>query len=110
MLGYNEVNWDDLSGQERQPASALKYWASLTENEKAGAALLGYNQTTWDNESGSETAPSSANKGWSELTACEAGKDSSVSRLLAFFIVRRGSVCLLAMVAVCILVVILLTR
>ena len=110
MLGYNQVTWDNLSGQEQQPASALKYWASLTENEKAGAALLGYNQTTWDNESGSELQPASEDKFWLELTACEVGKDSSVSRLLAFFIVRRGSVCLLAMVAVCILVAILLTR
>ena len=70
MLGYTQVLWDNASGKERQPASADKYWASLTESEKAAAVLLGYNGTIWDNESGSDPQPVSAIKHWDELTSC----------------------------------------
>ena len=62
--------WDNAFGKERQPASADKYWASLTESEKAAAVLLGYIGTIWDNESGSEPQPVSAIKHWDELTSC----------------------------------------
>ena len=37
MLGYTQVSWDNLSGQEQQPWSSIKSWASLTDNEKAAA-------------------------------------------------------------------------
>ena len=64
------MSWDNASGEERQPASTDKYWANLTESEKAAAVLLGYNGTIWDNESGSEPQPVSAIKHWDELTSC----------------------------------------
>ena len=70
VLGYTQVSWDNLSGQERQPWSSNKVWAELTDNEKAAAALLGYLPPTWDNASGNEAQPASANKDWAELTAC----------------------------------------
>ena len=70
VLGYNQVSWDNASGEERQPASADKYWANLTQSEKAAAVLLGYNGTIWDNDSGSEPQPVSAIKHWDELTSC----------------------------------------
>ena len=70
MLGYEQVTWDNLSGEEQQPWSSIKSWASLTDNEKAAAVVLGYTATTWDNKSGSEANPASAAKHWAELTAC----------------------------------------
>ena len=30
ILGYTEIVWDDKSGIEREPVSALKYWSELT--------------------------------------------------------------------------------
>ena len=76
MLGFNQVTWDNLSGDETQPDSWGEYWAHLTRRERAAAVTLGYNQTTWDNDSGSEPEPVSESKHWSQLTAC--GKKSSV--------------------------------
>ena len=70
VLGYNQVMWDNLSGNETQPASFDKYWAELTGKERAAAVVLGYEATVWDNESGSEPQPASANKHWAKLTAC----------------------------------------
>ena len=78
MLGYTQASWDNLSGQEQQPWSSIKSWASFTDNEKAAAVVLGYSQTTWDNESGSEPQPSSFDKSWAELTACSDGEDNCI--------------------------------
>ena len=77
VLGYTQVSWDNDSGQESLPFSAYKSWASLSDNEKAAAALLGYNEKSWDNESGLEAQPASGDKQWAELTTC--GKDDHVS-------------------------------
>ena len=77
-LGYTQASWDNLSGKEQQPWSTIKFWASLTANEKAAAVLLGYTQTNWDNDSRSEPQPASAAKSWSELTACADGEDLSI--------------------------------
>ena len=70
MLGYTQVSWDNESGEEKQPASADKYWANLTDSEKAAARVLGYTEKAWDDESGSEAQPASAIKHWDELTSC----------------------------------------
>ena len=70
VLGFTQVSWDDLSGQEPQPWSMRKSWVELSGNEKSAAVLLGYTQTTWDNDSGSEPQPASAVKNWTDLTAC----------------------------------------
>ena len=72
-LGYNQVSWDNLSGQEDQPSSAFKTWKLLTDNEKVAAGLLGYTQKTWDNDSGSEPQPGSITKTWAELSTCSDG-------------------------------------
>ena len=70
ILGYTQVSWDNQSGKEKQPASADKHWAALTQHERLAAMVLGYTRATWDNESGSESQPLSADKHWAELTAC----------------------------------------
>ena len=70
VLGYTQVSWDDLSGEEKQPVSSDKYWTGLTQHQQAAAIVLGYTKTTWDNMSGSEPQPASADKGWSGLTSC----------------------------------------
>ena len=67
-LGYTQKTWDDVSGNEKKPASAEKYWAELTDSERAAAAVLGYTQKNWDNAN--EKKPASAGKSWSELTSC----------------------------------------
>ena len=85
MLGYTEVSWNDLSGKEQQPWSSIKYWASLTANEKAAAVVLGYTQVSWDNDSGSVPQPASAVKTWALLTACTDGE------ILLFHILRTPS-------------------
>ena len=86
VLGFTQVSWDDLSGQEPQPWSMRKFWAQLTANEKAAAVLLGYTQVSWDNDSGLEPQPASAVKSWAELTACADGEDLSMSRLVSWWI------------------------
>ena len=86
MLGYTQVSWDNLSGKEQQPLSYLKFWTSLSANEKAAAVMLGYTQVSWDNDSGLEPQPASAVKNWAELTACADGKDLSMSRLLLHYV------------------------
>ena len=70
VLGFTQVSWDDLSGQEPQPWSMRKSWVELSGNEKSAAVLLGYTQTTWDNDSDLEPQPASAVKNWTDLTAC----------------------------------------
>ena len=79
MLGYTQASWDNLSSKEQQPWAAIKYWASLTANEKAAAIVLGYTQVSWDNDSESEPQPASAFKSWALLTACPDGKDHAIS-------------------------------
>ena len=86
MLGYTQASWDNLSGKEQQPLSSIKFWASLSANEKAAAVMLGYTQVSWDNDSGLEPQPASAVKNWAELTACADGKDLSMSRLLLHYV------------------------
>ena len=76
VLGFTQVSWDDLSGQELQPSSVDKYWTNLTDSERAAAVVLGYTQTTWDNESGSEPQPASADKQWFQLISC--GENPSI--------------------------------
>ena len=68
MLGYTQASWDNDSGQEPQPFSSYKFWASLSDNEKAAAVLLGYTEKSWDNKSGLEAQPASGAKKWVELT------------------------------------------
>ena len=74
MLGYTQKNWDDVSGNEKHPASAEKYWAALTDSERAAAAVLGYTGKIWDNDSGTEKQPASADKYWIELTSGSCGE------------------------------------
>ena len=76
VLGHTQVTLDDLSGQEPQPSSFDKSWASLTANEKEAAKLLGWTNITWDNDSGLELPPISSYKYWDELTACGEGENS----------------------------------
>ena len=76
MLGYTEVSWNNFSGKEQLPWSAIKFWSSLTVNEKAAVVVLGYTQASWDNNSGSVPQPASATKTWAMLTACADGPDS----------------------------------
>ena len=75
VLGYTQATWDNLSGREQQPWSAIKSWYALTANEKVAADVLGYNQPMWDNRSGSERQPFSFYKYWDELTACGDGEE-----------------------------------
>ena len=80
MLGFTQLSWDNLSGKETQPYSSIKYWAALTENEKAAAVVLGYTQVSWDNASGSEPQPALFVKIWTELTSCADGEDIPISQ------------------------------
>merc|ERR1712032_1046266 len=70
LLGYMQTTWDNLSGKQKQPSSADKYWAQLTSREKAAAGVLGYIAKVWDNSSGKEKQPASASKYWAKLSAC----------------------------------------
>ena len=70
VLGYTQVSWDNLSGNEPQPVSHKKFWYELRHSERVAAVLLGYTGKVWDNESGSEPQPASADKHWSELSRC----------------------------------------
>ena len=70
LLGFIQTTWDNLSGKQKQPSSADKYWAQLTSAEKAAAGLLGYIAKVWDNASGKEKQPASASKYWAKLSAC----------------------------------------
>ena len=70
VLGYTQVSWENLSGNEPQPSSHKKSWSELRHSERVAAVLLGYTGKVWDNESGSEPQPASADKQWSELSPC----------------------------------------
>ena len=81
-LGFTQLSWDNLSGQEPQPSSWMyKFWHELTGNEKAAVTLLGYNKTTWDNDSGSEPQPTSIFKRWDKLTACGEDEHDCIPRV-----------------------------
>ena len=70
VLGYTQVSWENLSGDEPQPSSHKKSWSELRHSERVAAVLLGYTGKVWDNESGSEPQPASAKKQWSQLSPC----------------------------------------
>ena len=82
MFGFNQVTWDNDSGQEPQPPSFNNYWNELTENEKAAAVLLGFTQRSWDNHSGLELQPASLRKTWAGLTACPKSDDAPHARFI----------------------------
>ena len=69
-MGYTESSWDNLSWDVPQPPAENKYWAELTADEQAAAAILGYTARSWDNESGLEEQPE--DKYWGQLQACGA--------------------------------------
>ena len=81
MLGYTQVSWDNDSGQETQPFSSYKFWASLLDIEKAAAMLLGYNRRSWDNKLGLITQPASFDKRWTELTSCSTSESIHLIRM-----------------------------
>ena len=63
-LGYTQATWDNMSGEEPQPAAASKSWSEFTDEEKAAGMTLGYSEQSWDGVS----QPASAEKYWAELT------------------------------------------
>ena len=69
-LGYTQVTLDNVSGEEQQPWTSIKYWSSLTVNEQGAALLLGYSPNTWDNSLSTGLKPESTYKYWDELLAC----------------------------------------
>ena len=87
MLGYTPVSWDNLSREEQQPWSSIKYWSSMTASEKAAAEVFGFIQITWDNESGSERQPDSFLKDFEELTFCSEG-EGLMTLLLTMFAIH----------------------
>ena len=80
VLGYTEISLDNVSGEEQQPWSSIKYWASLTDTEKEAATILGYTETTWGSrsDSGSGLPPQSWYKYWDELTTCGEGENARI--------------------------------
>ena len=68
LLGHTQASWDNISGKEKQPSSAGKYFAELTHYQRVAAVTLGFTSTTWDNKSGKEKQP--ASKYFAELTTC----------------------------------------
>ena len=70
VLGYNQVSWDNESGEERQPLQSRMIWASLSSVEQEAVVLLGFTQGTWDGRSEFSAQPASVSKYWSELTVC----------------------------------------
>ena len=76
VLGYTQVSWDNLSGEEKQPSLWKQDWIALMQHEQAAAIALGYTKTSWDDDSGSEAQPTSEDKYWSEFTSC--GEDLSI--------------------------------
>ena len=79
-LGYTQVSWDDVSGNENQPSVGSKSWSQLTAQEKALLTFLGYTAKAWDNVSGEEKQPASWEKPWSDLSVC--GENLLITRLL----------------------------
>ena len=65
-LGYTQASWDNLSGNEAEPASADKLWSALSKKEKEAVLVLGYSQLAWDNP-----WPAAGDKYFAQLTAAE---------------------------------------
>ena len=63
ILGYTGATWDNMSGEEPQPASSDKFWAELTDEEKEAAGVLGYTRLIWDTQ-----PPPAGSKYWADLT------------------------------------------
>ena len=107
VLGYTQASWDNLSGEEQQPWSSIKYWSSLTPNEKEAAVVLGYTEMTWHYVFSmgrhilgkAPLEPLSAIKYWDELTPCGEGENAGchsvhprdISRCFFIFIAWRFS-------------------
>lgn len=79
VLGYDEVSWDNLSGEVRTPLQARLPWAQLIFVQRKAAKLLGYSKGTWS--TGTQTE--SSNKQWSELTKCGECKIVCIFHFLA---------------------------
>ena len=69
-LGFTQVSWDNVSGQEKQPVIEEKSWSDMTHDERVAAVALGYTGKAWDNESGKEKQPAYEDQSWTELTTC----------------------------------------
>ena len=66
-MGYTQASWDNLSGNEAQPAPAAKAWDELTDIEFRAAVVLGYSsELQWDNP-----WPAAGDKYFAQLTAAE---------------------------------------
>ena len=65
VLGYTQLSWDNISGEEKQPLSMDKYWDELTELEQVAAFELGYTPKMWDK---GKKLPPAMEKHWAELT------------------------------------------
>ena len=63
-LGYTQITWDNLSGNENEPSIVDKYWSEMTAQEKAALTVLGFTAKIWDNHSGREELPASWEKSW----------------------------------------------
>ena len=84
VLGWNQVWWDNESGQEPMPPAFTRFWDVLTDKQKKAAMILGYTQRSWDNESRLEPQPRSASKSWAELTVCPGGEGASILAAFRF--------------------------
>lgn len=65
LLGYTQVSWDNLSGEEKQPDSMDMDWEELSERERTALDVLGYTRKKWEDEE----EPASMTKGWANLTS-----------------------------------------
>lgn len=52
-IGWSQESWDEDWNIKDLPIEH-KYWADLTEAEKAGASYFGYIQSTWDETESTE--------------------------------------------------------
>ena len=79
-MGYTQITWDNLSGNEHEPSIVDKYWSEMTAQEKAALTVLGFTAKIWDNYSGREEPPASWEKSWTRLSVC--GENLLITRLL----------------------------
>ena len=47
-MGYTKEIWNNLSGNEKQPASISKAWLELPDNQRFALSILGYTRDSWD--------------------------------------------------------------